>query len=331
MTINSSTPDGRAPSASLPWPRRSRLPAAGFVVRRVFSGTFALLVLVTIVFIGLHLSGNPVLRMVGDEATFDDIRLLEESLGYADPLYIQYFRFLGVLVTGNFPDSLQYSVPSFDIVLARLPASALLAAAGLAGGVVLGLLAGYLGAFRANQLDGKLAMFALSILQSVPPFLIGIVLVLIFSVRLRMVPTSGYGELRHLFLPAATIALFTAPVVGRVFRASLANTSTLPHVIAARAKSVSETKIRRHHIIANALVPVVTVTGLQLGSLLGGTMIVEQIFGWPGIGQLALNAVSYQDYPLVLACTFAMGLAFLITSCVTDILNRMLDPRGSTQ
>src|SRR5690606_31383806 len=123
-------------------------------------------------------------------------------------------------------------------------------------------------------------------------------------------------------------AFLIAPVVGRVFRASLVATMGQPHVMAARARALSERRIRRHHVLANALIPVVTVTGLQLGSLLGGTMIVEQVFGWPGIGQLALTAVSYQDYPLVLACTFTMGLAFLATSFLADVLNRLLDPRG---
>ncbi len=318
------------PPLSASGTRRHRGHRVRWLFGRALSGLVALWLLVSVAFVGLHLSGNPVLRMLGDEATLADQRALEQTLGYADPLHVQYFRFLGAVARGGFPNSLQYGVPAMEVVSARLPASALLAFVGLGLGLGIGLGAGYLGAFRANRPSGRVALALLSLLQAVPPFLIGILLVLFFAVKLRLLPTSGSGGWRHVVLPALTIAFLVAPTIGRVFRTSLVEVSGQFHVTAARARALSESRIRRRHIVCNALIPVVTVAGLQLGSLLGGTMIVEQVFGWPGIGQLALNAVSYQDFPLILACTAVMGLAFLVTSFLADLLARAIDPRGAS-
>jgi len=308
---------------------------AGWNLRRLglrLVGTVAALwVLVTLTFLGLHVMGNPVLQMVGETATDEQIETLSRAHGYDRPLLVQYTDFLTSVASGNFGSSLRYGRPALEVVVERLPATFLLAGAGMAGGVALGAAAGWLAVFGRRERGAGIPLAVLTGLQSFPAFFKGIVLMLIFAVLLGWLPTGGFTGWAGLVLPATTLALATAPAVGRVWRASLVGAERAPHVRTAIAKGLSPRRIRHSHIERNALGPVTTLVGLQLATLLGGALIVEQVFGWPGIGQLLFHAIESQDHPVVLAGTFVIGVVFVVVTLLTDELGRVIDPRTGAQ
>lgn len=292
-----------------------------------------LLVLVTIVaFAVVRLTpGDPVVLMLGDEATPARVAEVRRSLGLDRPLADQYVRYLGRLLHGDLGESLRAQQPVAAYVGQRLPATAELALAAaalsLAAGAPLGLGAAVLRGSWLDRVANAVALFA----QSVPAMWLGLILVLVFAVELRLLPSIGAGGARHLVLPAVTLAMYLLGLVVRLTRAATLDVLFHDYVRTARAKGLPERLVLLRHVLRNALLPVVTVLGLHLGTLLGGAVVTEAVFAWPGLGTLVLQAISQRDYPVIQGLVLLSGLVFVVLNFLIDLVNLWLNPRLRTR
>jgi ABC-type dipeptide/oligopeptide/nickel transport system permease component len=299
----------------------------GFVVRKILHTLFVALGVVTLVFAALRLSGDPAATMLPGDASVDELRDLRRALGLDQPLWAQYLGFLRGAVTGDFGTSFRHQQPALPLVLERLPATLELAGAALLLAVAVALPLGVLAAiYRGRALD-VLAMGFAVIGQATPYFWMGIMLILIVSVELGWLPTSGRGGLERLILPAITLGTHFAASLARLTRTSMLEVLGQQFVTTARAKGLSEWSVILGHALKNAAVPVVTLIGLQFGTLLGGAVVTETIFAWPGVGRLAVQSIFVRDYPVVQAGVFVLALTFVAINLVVDLLYGVLDPR----
>lgn len=270
-----------------------------YVGGRVLEAIFAVWGVSTLVFFLIRLSGDPVVVMLPPGASKAAVAQLRHQLGLDAPLPVQYLHFLRELVTGDFSQSLVYNQNSLAVVLDRLPATAVLTLAALALGVVFGGMLGLAGA-RLRGRFAEMPVTSLTVLgQAMPTFWFGLMLVMIFSVALRWFPVGGIGGLSHLVLPAVTLGMYSMASIGRMFRVSLIGNLDAYFVRTADAKGLSARWVLARHVVPNALLPVVTVVGLQAGQLLGGAVVTEVVFAWPGVGQLLVTAIGDHDFPLV--------------------------------
>lgn len=309
-------------------PVRRYRPSLRRLASRILLSLVAIWVLLTVTFVALRFTGNPVLRMLGPEATQEQVDGLTSALGYNRPLWQQYGDFLGSVVRGEFGMSVQYGRPALELVFERIPATATLSLTGMSVGLILGAVSAWSAVFGRRRWGAQMPLSFLTAIQSFPAFFKGVLFILVFSVALGWFPTGGFNEWRALVLPAATLALAVAPAIGRVFRANLIAARQQPHVDTAVAKGLSSQRVRTGHIQRTALIPVTTLIGLQTASLLGGALIVEKVFSWPGLGQLTFQAIDAQDYSLVLAATFTIAVIFLLVNLIVDEIVRALDPRA---
>ena len=288
----------------------------------------ALWLILTMVFLLIHIvPGDPVLQMLGQDARAEDLAELRHTLGLDQPLGVQYARYLTGLARGDWGGSLRYSAPVRSIVLDRLPATMELSLAALAVCIVIAVPAGVFSARRRGSgADRATSVFTLLGL-SLPNFALGPVLILLFSVELGWLPVSGRGGVSHLLLPAATLGAALASILTRMVRGSMIEELSSDYVRTARAKGISEMGVLFRHAFPNALIPVITIIGLQFGSLLAGTIVTESIFSWPGIGRLAVQAISARDYPLLQGCILVIALSYVIVNLVTDLVYAVVDPR----
>lgn len=298
------------------------------LLRRVAEMALALLVMSLIVFMLGRALGDPVALMLSDFATEEDRRQLREDLGLDRPLPVQYLTFAGNALRGDLGRSVAGDRrPVIEIIASRLPASLQLAGVALllslAAGIPLGILAAVR---RGTWVDTVARVFAL-LGQSVPVFWIGIVLIFVFGVRLRWLPTSGYGGIENFILPAVTMALFTVAAVTRLTRVGMIEALDSDYVRLARMKGLSETRVIWKHALSNSILPVVTYLGAFLATMITGAVVVETIFGWPGIGRLAYEAILERDYPLMQAVVLVMTSLFIILNLIADLLHLLIDPR----
>jgi peptide/nickel transport system permease protein len=311
---------------------------ARYVLRRVAQSVLALLGVSVVVFLLIHLvPGDPIRAALGvrfDQEIYD---LLRARAGLDQPLFIQYFTWLGAALTGDLGVSFRSGAPVTQVLATRIGPTAQLALASLLIGVVVALPAGILSAVRQGKASDYVASGFSQIGVSIPDFWYGILLVLLFAVTLGWLPPLGYTAptedpvdfLRRLILPAATAGVVVGAILTRFVRSSVLEALNSDHVRLARAKGMPERWILRHHVLRNAWIPIVTITGLQLGTLLGGVVIVEVVFSWPGLGRLALEAVERRDYPLLQGAVLVIAAAFLLINLVVDLLYAKLDPRIS--
>jgi ABC-type dipeptide/oligopeptide/nickel transport system permease component len=273
--------------------------------------------------------GDPAILMLSDMATPDEVERMRIALGVHEPIWVQFGIYLKQIVTGDFGLSYRRGTPALDLVLTYLPATIQLALAALLITIVVAVPLGIVAAVRKNSwIDNALSVGAL-LGQSLPVFWLGIMLILLVSVQLRLLPTSGYGELRHLILPAITLAFSNIALVARITRSSMLEVIRQDYIRTARAKGLPERTIMVRHALRNALAPVVTVLGLQIGTLLGGAIITETVFGWPGAGALLVSSITYRDYPVVQVMVVISALIFVVTNLLVDIIYVMLDRRVS--
>ncbi len=288
----------------------------------------ALLVAMTlVVFLVAHLSGDPTALYVGPEGTRQDYEILRAALGFDRPLPEQYGRFLVRAVHGDFGRSLRHQQPTLPLVLGRFPATVKLALLAILLAVLLALPLGILSALRRNSiLDSAAMTFALSG-QCMPTFWLGILLILVFAVNLRWVPVYGGEGLRALALPAVTLGVWAMARTARITRSSMLEVLPQEFVRTARAKGVSEWGVVLRHALRNGAIPVVTAVGLELGNLLGGAVITEAVFAYPGVGRLAVEAVVNKDIPLLQAVVFTVAAALILLNLAIDLVYMALDPR----
>jgi ABC-type dipeptide/oligopeptide/nickel transport system permease component len=273
--------------------------------------------------------GDPATLMLSDMATPDEIEQMRVALGVHEPLWVQFGIYLKQLATGDFGMSYRRGTPALPLVMAYLPATFELALAALAITVTVAIPVGIVAALRKDSwIDNVLSVVAL-LGQSLPVFWLGIMLILVMAVQFRLLPTSGYGEFRHLILPAFTLAFSNIALIARITRSSMLEVVRQDYIRTARAKGLSESRVVVRHALRNALAPVVTVLGLQIGTLLGGAIITETVFGWPGAGALLVSSITYRDYPVVQVMVVVSALIFVLTNLLVDIVYVMLDRRVS--
>jgi len=299
-----------------------------YAVQRLLSMIPLLVGVSLLVFAMLHLTpGDPVRLTLGEDASQEDIDRVRRELGLDQPLVQQYASFLGRLVKLDLGNSLRSRQPVRTELLGRIGPSFELAVASMAIATVLGLAMGVIAALRRGTWVDTAAMVTAVTGVSAPTFWVGLIFILIFSVRLGWFPSSGRGGLGHLVLPALTLGVHYAASIARVTRSSMLDVLKEDYVRTAHAKGLPWHRVVSHHSLRNAMLPTVTLIGLQIGALLGGTVVVETVFAWPGVGRLAIDAIKHRDYPVVQASILFMAVAFAVSNLVVDLLYARLDPR----
>jgi ABC-type dipeptide/oligopeptide/nickel transport system permease component len=302
-----------------------------YLARRLAQSLIVVVAVVFIVFMLMFLSGNPALLLLPPDASREDILAFSHQMGFDRPLWEQFLRFAGNLLLGDFGRSWRFQAPVLPLVLERLPATIELALASLTLSLAIAVPLGVISAVKRNTLIDGLSMVLALIGQSTPAFWLGIMLILVFAVDLGLLPTSGREDWSSIILPAVTLGLTLAGRNARLVRSSVLEVLGEDYIRTARAKGLPEWRVVTMHGLRNALLPVVTVVGLELGHLLGGAVVVETVFAWPGIGLLAVQAVLGRDYPIVQAVIIVSALIFVITNLLIDLLYTYLDPRISLQ
>jgi peptide/nickel transport system permease protein len=298
-----------------------------YLFRRFVQSLLVLFGISFVVFAILHLTGDPTLVLLPPDASPEDVRRFREQMGFNDPFHVQYLRFLTGALRGDFGQSIRHGEPAFGLVLERLPATFELAGAGLGIALVLAIPAGIISAVRRNTPVDYVATVVALLGQSMPTFWLGIMLILVFSVQLNLLPSSGRGSLQHLILPAITLGLFTTARITRLTRSGMLEVLNQDYIRTARAKGVGDPPVVWKHALKNAAIPIVTIVGIELGTLLGGSVITETIFAWPGVGRLSVQAISNRDYPVVQAAVFLLATTFVLVNLIVDVIYTYLDPR----
>jgi peptide/nickel transport system permease protein len=288
----------------------------------------AVWLILTMVFLLVHIvPGDPVEQMLGPDAQAADVQRLRRDLGLDLPLPDQYFRYLRGLAGGDLGRSYRFNAPVFGLVLGRYPATLELALAALGVCLAIAVPAGMLSASRRGGSRDRAVSVVTLLGLSVPNFALGPILILLFSVELGWLPVSGRGGLLHLVLPAATMGAALAAIMTRMVRGSMLEELSSDYVRTARAKGLRESAVLLRHAFPNALIPIITVVGLQFGTLLAGAIVTETIFSWPGVGRLAVQAIQSRDYPLLQGCILTIALSYVIVNLLTDLLYALVDPR----
>jgi ABC-type dipeptide/oligopeptide/nickel transport system permease component len=300
----------------------------GFLAYRLFRTLVALWIVSTVVFVVMRLSGDPVPLLLPPDAPIAEMERVRRDLGLDQPLPVQYGVFLANVARGDFGRSIHFRQPAMEVAGSYLEATFELGLVAFAIAVVVAFPVGVVSAVRRNSLVDHAAMGLALVGQSAPTFFIGILLILTLSLRLDLFPTSGRGEWRHLVLPALTLGAFTMASIARITRSAVLEVLRADFVRTARAKGVSETWVVVKHTLRNAALPILTITGLQFGTLLGGAVVTETVFAWPGIGRLAIQSIYNRDYPVVQATVFIAAVLFIVINLVLDVVYGLLDPRA---
>jgi peptide/nickel transport system permease protein len=275
----------------------------------------------------MRLSGDPVRLILPIYASEEDARTLAKALGLDQPVPIQFLRFLGGAVHGDFGISLRQGVPAMSVVLDRLQATVELTVSCLIFALAVAVPAGIFSATHRYTLRDNLFMLLALLGQSIPVFALGIMMILLFAVELRWFPSSGRGDLSHLVLPTVALGSFFTAKIARLVRSGMLDVLSQDYIRTARAKGLANRVVLWRHALRNAALPVVTIVGIDIGTLLGGAVITETVFAWPGVGRLAIQAISDRDYPVVQAVVFIVALGFVLVNLIVDILCGYLDPR----
>ncbi len=298
-----------------------------YILSRVGGGLVAVWAVATVVFVILRLTSDPTTLLLPLDATQEDIARLKRSLGLDQPVPVQYVRFITGAATGNFGISFRYQEPAMKLVLERLPASLELASLAMLLALVVAVPLGILSAVRRNSVFDHVASFVSFLGFAVPVFWLGTMLIIIFSVQLRLLPTSGRGEPAQLILPVLTLSTWPLGQLTRLVRSDMLAVLGEDYIRTARAKGLSEQLLLVRHALKNAAIPLLTLASIIFGTLLGGAIITETIFGWPGMGRLAIQSIQSRDFPVIEATVIFMAGLFVLLNLIADLLYGVLDPR----
>ena len=298
-----------------------------WLVRRLIYAAITLVVISMVVFSLVRMTGDPVLLFLPQDASQEDINRVRRQFGFEDPLIQQYRRFLLSALRGDFGVSIKFQEPVLDVVTRRLPATVLLASAAMLLTLAVALPAGIVSALRRNSLIDRLTMTAVVLGQSMPSYWLGVMLILLVSVQWRLLPAFGYGTLAHLVLPAVTLSAFFIARIARLTRSGMLEVLKSDYIRTAEAKGLPVTSVVLKHALKNAGLPIITIVGIEFGTLLGGTVITETIFAWPGLGRLAVDAIYGRDYPVVQTIVLLVSAIFVSLNLIVDVLYRWIDPR----
>ncbi|WP_412066237.1 ABC transporter permease [Rhizobium sp. SYY.PMSO] len=298
-----------------------------FIAGRALQGIIVMFGVSAIVFFALFLTGDPAALMMSPDASRAEIEAFRQAMGFNDPIWIQYGRFVGNALTGELGTSLRYHRPALDLLIERLPATALLACVALFWSSLLGFLLGTIAAVRKNSAI-DFAIRVISLLgQAIPVFWLALLLIIFFSLKMRWLPSGGIGSAAQLIMPSIALGAYYLSAITRLVRASLIEVLGENYIRTARAKGISSWRIVVHHALRNALIPVITVQGMYFASLLGGALVTEIIFAWPGIGRLAVEAIQNRDFPVVQAVVLFAAAVFVIVNFLVDLAYVWLNPR----
>lgn len=290
--------------------------------------TIPVLFLITlIVFLLVRGTGDPVSLMLPETATEAERESLREAMGFNEPLFVQYIIYLGDLITGDFGESFRYNTDALALILERLPATLELAVASMVIAIIISVPLGILSAVKRNSFFDLFITGGAVLGKAMPNFWLGIMLILFLSVTFQFFPVSGRGTLGHLILPALTLGTGIAAEMTRLIRSSMLEILGQDFIRTARSKGLGEAIIVNKHAFRNALIPVVTIMALQTSTLIGGTLITETVFAWPGLGQLLVQSVNLRDMAVVQAATFIIAIFVILSNLTADMIYRFLDPR----
>lgn len=300
---------------------------AAYILRRSIQSIVTIFGILTIVFFLVRLSGDPAVLLLPAEATAEQVANLRTELGLDEPLLVQYGHYVADAVTGDLGTSLRQRVPALQLIMDRLPATLELALSAFAIGMVLAFALGISAELsRGNRLREAFLWMAF-FRQAIPVFWFGLLMILIFSVQLDWLPALGRGTWRHLLLPAITLGTYQLALFLRLFNSAFAEEQSQDYVRTALSKGQGRRLIVLRHMLPNALLPIVTIAGINLGVLLSGTVITETVFSWPGVGRLIVQSVHQRDYPVIQAGILVVSVMFVFVNFVVDVLYAYLDPR----
>jgi peptide/nickel transport system permease protein len=302
-----------------------------YIIRRLFLTIPILWGVATIVFALMFIvPGDPARMLMGQHGDEQTLTQLRRELGLDRPMYVQYVRFLGRLIKGDLGTSYRQRRPVAEIIRDRFPATARLAVSSMVIAIIIGIATGILAAkYRNTVWDWLVMVFSLSGI-SMPVFWLGMMLILLLASWLGWLPVGGYGkngDLRHLFLPAVSLAAVSVGYIARMMRSSMLEVIGKDYIRTARAKGLSEWSVILHHTFRNALIPVVTIIGINFASLLGGAVATETVFAWPGLGRAVVDAIKVRDLPVVEGCVIFFAVIFVLTNLIVDLSYAWLDPR----
>src|SRR5687767_11598956 len=298
-----------------------------YLVARLAQTVLVVFLSLTAVFGMVRLSGDPVLLFMPMDIQAKDVDEFRDRLGFNDPLAVQYARFLGAAVRGDFGESLRYRRDALGLVLERLPATLLLAGAALTLTLLVAVPLGVLSAVRRDTAFDHVSTVITVLGQATPGFWLGLMLIYLFAVQLRWLPTGGMGTAAHMVMPAVVLAAFYSARVARLTRSAVLDTLGEDYVLTARAKGLAETRVIGKHTLRNSAIPIVTLAGLEAGQLLGGAVVTETIFAWPGLGRLTVQALLNRDFPVVMAAVSFTSIVYTLMNLLVDLAYGWLDPR----
>jgi len=304
-----------------------------YIIRRLLQSIIVVIGVSLLVFVILYQTGDPVVLMASPDATREEVEELRRALGFDRPWYVQYLDFLKDAARGDFGTSLRQGQPVFSLIMDRVPATLKLAFAAFAISVVVSIPVGVISATKRNSIWDNLTMGFALLGQSLPVFFLGVMLIWIFAGQLKWLPSFGQGggsvfnQLKHLILPAVTLATFSLARNARLVRSSLLEVMGQDYIKTARSKGLVERTVVYRHGLKNALIPVVTIFGLEFGQLLSGAIITETVFAWPGVGRLIILAIQQRDFPLVVGAVMVIAMLFVVLNLLVDLLYGVIDPR----
>jgi peptide/nickel transport system permease protein len=298
-----------------------------YLLSRLAQTVLVVFLALTAVFFLVRLSGDPVLLFLPMDIQAKDLNEFRQRLGFNDPLIVQYGRFIRGALHGDFGESLRYQRDALGLVLERMPATFALGGVALALTFCVAVPAGIVSAVKRGSVWDYLGMSAAVLGQAIPGFWLGLMLIYFFSVRLGWLPTGGTGGPANFVMPCIVLGSFYAARITRLTRSSVLETLNEEYILAARAKGLSELVVLGKHTLKNSAIPIVTLAGLETGQLLGGAVITETIFAWPGVGRLTVQALLNRDFPVVLAAVFMVSVTYTFINLIVDVLYAWLDPR----
>lgn len=299
-----------------------------YIRRRLLQSILVVWGVSVLVFFLLRLApGDPVSLLLAETASPEQMDAVREKWGLNEPIPVQYMVFLGRALQGDLGDSLFFQQPALNVLLERMPATLQLSAVALLFSLSVAIPVGMMSALKRDSFWDYLGTTLAMLGQAIPPYWLGIMLILVFSVALGWFPTSGRGTIWHLVLPAITLGSVLMALITRLVRSGMLDVLGEDYIRTARAKGLKERSVIVRHALRNILIPLVTVVGLQLGALFGGAVITESIFAWPGVGRLALQAINARDYPMVQASVLFISVVYVFLNLLVDIIYVYLDPR----
>ncbi len=298
-----------------------------YIASRLVQTALVVFLSLTAVFGMVRLGGDPVLLFMPMDIQAKDVNEFRQRLGFNDPLPVQYGRFVAGAVRGDFGESLRYRRDALGLVLERLPATLLLAGTSFLLTLVVAIPLGVVSAVRRNSLLDHLGTVVTVLGQATPGFWLGLMLIYAFSVKLRWLPTGGTGTFLHLVMPSIVLAAFFSARIARLTRSAVLDVLGEEYILTARAKGLGEGRVVGKHTLRNAAIPIVTLAGLEAGQILGGAVITETIFAWPGLGRLTVQALLNRDFPVVLAAVFLISVMYTLINLSVDLVYGWLDPR----